>query len=288
MPATLEFNVPGNDALMLPAHRMVCYEWGDREAAETVLCLHGLTRNGRDFDFLAHTLSARYRVLCPDMPGRGNSEWLAIPAAYNYATYVADVAYLLAALKLSRIHWIGTSMGGIIGMTIANTLPGVIRSMVLNDIGPLVAAAGLKRILGYAGARMIFSSRAEAEKKLRELCAPFGIRDEAHWQHLFAHSIVEENGRFRFAYDPAISTPLVTADAVVDIDLWHLWQGMLPIPLLLVRGETSDILTRATALEMQEHHPDLTYYEVKNAGHAPALMDDSQVGFVREWLLKRE
>lgn len=287
-PRLLTFEVPGNEALFISPHRLCCYEWGNPDSPHIVVCAHGLTRNGRDFDFLAEELSPRFRVLCPDIPGRGMSDWLANPAGYSYPAYVFEMQYMLASLRLSRVHWLGTSMGGIIGMMLAGAQPGLLQSLTLNDIGCVVSRVGLKRILSYAGMKMRFESRAEGEATLRSICAPFGISEEKHWRHLFDSSLEDlPGGGVRFRYDPNIAGVLPPLDAVIDINLWALWPAVTFLPVLLIRGAESDILTRADALTMQEQHPALTYHEIAGAGHAPALMAGDQIALVRQWLDQR-
>ncbi|MDE3059694.1 MAG: alpha/beta hydrolase [Pseudomonadota bacterium] len=284
-------STPGDPELLIfdlpEAGRLVCYQWGKADAACTALCVHGLTRNGRDFDFLASALAAGCRVLCPDMPGRGRSDWLKDPAGYNYPAYVATVDFLLRAMNITSLDWIGTSMGGIIGMMMAGVRPGLIQKLVINDIGCLVSAAGIRRIMSNPPAPPC-PSLAEAETTLRERCAPFGIHEEAHWQHLFRYGLQERNGCVYPAFDPAILGGYAkdrTKEAEVkDLDLWSLWEPVTKIPVLLIRGSESDILTRATALEMQARHPRLTLREFEHAGHAPALMDASQITMIRDWL----
>jgi pimeloyl-ACP methyl ester carboxylesterase len=281
-PELLTFDSPKTETV--PAHGLACWRWGNPNLP-TVFCVHGLTRNARDFDFLASALSDRYCIISPDMPGRGKSTWLKDPASYNYATYIGDVTFLLTALKLSRVHWIGTSMGGIIGMMLANTLPGVMASLTLNDIGCNVSAAGLKRISNYAGGIPIFANRAEAENALRANMSTFGITEDRHWQHVFEHSIVSAgDGSFYFAYDPAIMTTFPKGDEVKDIDLWKLWDAIKLLPVLLIRGAASDLLTRETALQMKNTHPNLTLHEVANAGHAPSLMDEPSIQLIKQWI----
>lgn len=282
-PEPRSINIPASEALALPAHRLSCRIWGKSDAP-AVMCVHGLTRNAHDFDFLAEALADDFYVICPDLPGRGDSEWLADPAGYNYATYAADLSFLIGALKLTRVHWVGTSLGGILGMMMA-AQPGLLASLALNDIGAVIARAGLQRIAEYAGVKMAFKSRTEAEAELRRIAAPFGINDEAHWRHFLDHSIVEAEGGARFSYDPAIMAGF-PKEKIEDIDLWGLWEPVTKIPTLLIRGEKSDILLRETALAMQARHPRLELYEVAGAGHAPALMDEKQVAKVKEWLLR--
>lgn len=266
-------------------HRLAYYAWGNPQAPETVVCVHGLTRNSRDFDFLAATLSTRYRVICPDIAGRGKSDPLADPAQYHYLTYLSDMQHLLASLGLKRVHWVGTSMGGIIGMMMAGALPGLIQSMTLNDIGCLIPAAGLKRIFSYAGVNTSFPDRASAESALRTNMATFGITDEAHWRHIFEHSLLAgPDGMIRMAYDPLITSGFPKPDAVADVNLWAAWDAVKPLPTLLLRGEHSDILTRETALQMREMHPSLTLHEIPATGHAPMLMQGEQIKLLADWL----
>ncbi len=159
-------------------------------------CVHGLTRNGNDFGVLAHALSDKYRVICPDMPGRGRSDWLKTPGDYTYPVNLADISALLRHLGIDSVDWIGTSMGGIIGMMMAGFYPNKVRRLVLNDIGAVIPVAGIHRILAYVGKLTHFSSKAEAEQVLRQIYAPFGIRDEAHWWHLFALQHGDAGQRF--------------------------------------------------------------------------------------------
>ncbi|MDE3015976.1 MAG: alpha/beta hydrolase [Pseudomonadota bacterium] len=284
VPTLLSFNVP-NAAQPRLTHRLACWQWGNPDAAQTILCVHGLTRNGRDFDTLAEALSKDYRVLCPDMPGRGKSEWLVDPTGYNNAAYVAGILFMLGQLGITQIHWIGTSMGGILGLLAANTAPGLIRALVLNDVGCLIPAAALTRILSYAKVSNSFSTRAEAEAALRFRCAPFGVPDEAHWQLLFEHGIEPDGGGFRLTCDPAMFAMGPPADQPMqDVNLWGLWPAVTAVPMLLIRGTESDILPRGVALQMQASHPRFTFREIAGTGHAPALMTPEQVEMVREWL----
>lgn len=285
-PHALQCMVP-DTAQTDTAFRLAAVEWGT-PGAMPVLCVHGLTRNGRDFDWLAQRLCGQYRVLCPDMPGRGKSEWLPDAAGYSYPTYVSHLAYFIKSFNISRLHWIGTSMGGILGMMLANAFPGLIQSLTLNDIGCTISAEGLRRIVSYAGSPSSYPTRALAEGALRERVLPFGIHGDAQWRQFFEHSIEAlPDGRWRIACDPAIGASLPKIDDITDIDLWQLWPAVTKIPVLLLRGEQSDILTKETAQAMQARHPDLTYYEVANTGHAPALMDKDQIDLIQDWIGRR-
>jgi len=285
-PQLLSFDLP--DVVQPGAtHRLACWQWGNPYAARTLVCVHGLTRNGRDFDILAQALAGDYRVLCPDMAGRGESQWLKNPAGYSYPAYVADIVALLKSLNMTQVDWVGTSMGGIIGMMMASAWPGLIRTLVLNDIGCLVSAVGLKRIMSYAGSKTRYATRAEAEVALRERCMTFGIKTEDQWQQFFAHSFMNNpDGTISVACDPMIAANLPKQEDVKDVNLWALWGAVAPVPVLLIRGAESDILTRETALQMKAKHFDLTLEEIPGAGHAPALMDASQVTMIAQWLKK--
>lgn len=269
-------------------HRVVYYQWGDPSASRTAMCVHGLTRNGRDFDFLAQSLVSKgFQVICPDMPGRGKSPWLADPAGYNYPAYVADLSFLLQSLKLTNVDWVGTSMGGIIGMMMGNMAPGLLRSLVLNDIGTVVAAAGLKRIAEYVGQNAGHDTHEAAQANMRLRCASYGIKEEHHWLHLFTHGLFKHpDGKIRLTYDPAIALPFTTAKDIADVDFNGLWPALQNIPVLLIRGMQSDLLTEATARQMAATHPRLTLVEIEGAGHAPALMNGEQTSLVADWLLR--
>ena len=283
MPQRLEFLIPDATG----GHRMVCWQWGAANLSRTLLCVHGLTRNGRDFDFLARALADNYCVLCPDIAGRGESDWLRNPLLYANPNYLADVGFILASLKIAQVDWIGTSMGGIMGMMMANLQPGLIKSLVLNDIGTLIPASGLARIRDIVDFPTSFSSHEEAENTLRKRCENFGIRDEEHWNHLIQYGIKNHDGRWIFTYDPAIFANGFAKDTpLVDVNLWGFWDAVTKIPVLLIRGEESDLLTSQTAEQMKATHPKLQRYEVPNTGHAPALMSKEQIDSIQSWLRK--
>src|SRR3954447_8157177 len=201
-----------------PGHRLAYYEWGDAANPRVLFCVHGLTRNAMDFAPLAESLCDHWRVIAVDMPGRGRSDWLPDPADYAYPTYLADLIALLDHLAVDQVDWLGTSMGGILGMLMAGVAPGRVRRLVLNDVGAWIPAEGLRRILSYAGKLVRFNDRAEAESTLRRIWAPFGVRRESDWQHLFSHGLVEnDDGSVRLAYDPAIVASLAAATDVSPI-----------------------------------------------------------------------
>jgi len=276
---------PSNPAR--PRH-MAYYEWGDSSNPRVAVCVHGLSRNGHDFDRLAEALAPHFRVLCPDMAGRGKSDWLERKSDYNYLTYCTDVTALCEQLRLKDVAFIGTSMGGIIGMMLAAGQPGRIERLVLNDIGSIVSAAGLTRILNYVGSSGVFAGADEAMAHLKSILAPFGISSEADWQHMFAISFNPlPDGRYAFAYDPDINLPFREAvskeGAITDVDLSAIWNAVA-CPALVLRGEQSDILTHATAQSMCARAIPTQLVEFKHVGHAPTLLDSEQIQVILDWL----
>jgi pimeloyl-ACP methyl ester carboxylesterase len=265
-------------------HRLAYVEFGN-PAAPAVLCVHGLTRNGRDFDPLAEALADRFHVICPDLPGRGASDWLPTGALYQPSTYVAALAHLLAALN-KPVMWVGTSLGGICGMMTAAAPNNPITRMVLNDIGPLIPAAALQRIRDYMiGAPERFPSMQALEQHLRTVHAPFGQLTDAQWAHLARFSArnvldVAHGSAYALHYDPKITEP-IKESVPLDVDMWPLWE-MINIPVLAIRGESSDLLLPETFERMREEGAETL--TIPNAGHAPALMDAASIAAVREFL----
>jgi pimeloyl-ACP methyl ester carboxylesterase len=265
-------------------HRIAYTEWGDAQSSRVVICCHGLTRNGRDFDTLASDLSRDCRVICPDIVGRGQSDWLREPLHYGYPQYCADMNALIARLGVDDILWVGTSMGGLIGMTLAAQTNSPIRRLVINDVGPFVPKAALLRIADYVGLDNRFSSLAAVETHLRKVLAPFGPLTEAQWQHLVAHGHRRrEDGTFGLAYDPAITNNVRLA--IQDWDLWALWDR-ITCPTLVIRGAQSDLLLPETAGEMTRRGPRAELVTWDGMGHAPALMAPEQIATIRAWLIQ--
>jgi pimeloyl-ACP methyl ester carboxylesterase len=261
--------------------RLAWVEWGPEDGAP-VLCVHGLTRNGRDFDALAQALAARgRRVLCPDLPGRGASDWLEDPVLYVPPSYAAALAHLLARLD-QPVDWVGTSLGGICAMLVGAAPGHPIRRLVLNDIGATIPQAALARIRDYMGATPPrFGTLAEVEAHLARVHAPFGPGTD--WAHLARHSArALAEGGFALHYDPAIATPVLAAEPA-ETDLSPLW-AMNAAPTLLIRGAESDLLTAATARAMAQR-PGVSLLEIAGCGHAPSLMPADQVSAVSDFLM---
>lgn len=264
-------------------HRLAYREWGDPANPRVLICVHGLTRNGRDFDVLASALADRWRVVCPDMPGRGESEWLHCKADYTLATYMADCAALIARLDVEAVDWLGTSMGGIIGVHLASLRGSPIRRLVVNDVGPFIPAEGMSRIGDSVGTNPHFSGPAEAEAFLRLAMAKFGIVREDHWRHVVEISTrPAEGGGLRLHYDPGIAEAYRGLLAG-DVSFWPIWEAVRQ-PVLVLRGADSDILLPDTAGQMATRHPQVTLVEFPGCGHAPALMEEAQIVAVRRWL----
>jgi pimeloyl-ACP methyl ester carboxylesterase len=266
-------------------HRVAYTEWGDERDERLAVCVHGLTRNGRDFDEIAKALQEKRRVACPDIVGRGRSDWLTDKSQYNFITYCADMTAFLARLRGTSVDWIGTSMGGQIGMILAAQPNTPIARLVLNDIGPFVPKEAPRRLLRYAaGQPPPFASLAEAERYMREIYAPFGKLTDAQWAHLTRHSLRDvEGGRYALAYDPGIVEPLKEMQRA-DFHIWPLWDR-IRCPVLVLRGKESDVLLESTVEEMKRRGPRIEVVEIDGVGHAPTLTDPKHVGIVRDWLL---
>ncbi|MBL8477665.1 MAG: alpha/beta fold hydrolase [Sterolibacteriaceae bacterium] len=269
-------------------HHMAYVEWGDATNPRVLVCVHGLSRCSRDFDFLAQAMAADYRVVCPDVVGRGRSDWLRNKSLYALPQYCADMTTLLAKLGAETVDWVGTSMGGLIGMVLASQPETPIRRLVLNDVGPVITAASLERIGTYLGAAPRFDGIEQAEAFVRFVSARIGNFDDAQWRHLTVHvTRVAADGKVEFAYDPGIAQAFREVQAASggkDIELWPAYDG-IACPTLLLRGATSDLLTHEAALEMGLRGPRARLVEVPGVGHAPMLMDSGQVAPVREFLL---
>jgi pimeloyl-ACP methyl ester carboxylesterase len=265
-------------------HRVHYTEWGDPRNPKALVCVHGLTRTGRDFDFLAAALEQDYRVFCPDVVGRGESDWLPDKADYTYPLYVNDLAMLLARIDAERIDFIGTSMGGLIGVFLASHPGAPIHKLVVNDVGPRIPVAGLRRIADYVGQVVAYDSIEKMERFMRTVGASFGHLTDEQWRHMTVHSARQlEDGRYTLAYDPGIAENFKTL-ALDDIDLWSVWDA-IRCPTLVLRGAHSDVLDHADAIAMTERGPKATLVEFPGMGHAPALMADDQIAVVRDWLL---
>jgi pimeloyl-ACP methyl ester carboxylesterase len=263
------------------------FEWGPPRAASgdagAVVCLHGLTRNARDFDVLATTLGgAGFRVVAVDMPGRGRSPWLANPKDYAYPVYLAAVAAVIARLDVAQVSLVGTSMGGIIGMMLAAQAGTPLARLVINDVGPFIPKAAIARIGAYVGMDPLFPDLVTLERALRTVHAAFGALTDDQWRHLAQHSARRVAEGWRLHYDPAIAAPFAERPAE-DVVLWPVWDK-IACPTLVLRGAESDLLLAETAREMATRGPKATVVEIAGCGHAPALMAQDQVALLRDFL----
>ena len=258
-------------------------EWGAQHD-ETVIAWHGLARTCRDMDEIAEHLSQRYRVICPDTIGRGLSQWSADPAnEYCLAFYVKLATSLVNQLGLERVHWLGTSMGGAIGtVAAATTLRGRIRRLVLNDNGPQLAEAAILRIRSYAGNPPSFGTVSELEQYFRTIYKPYGWLSDAQWRRLTESSTRRlPDGRVTPHYDPAMVMQFTHHDN--DYLRWDAWDS-LDLPVLCLRGESSDLLLRETADAMRQRGPRAVVVEIEGCGHAPALNTPAQYALVERFL----
>lgn len=274
-------------------HRMAYWEWaGPSTGAPVLVCVHGLSRQGRDFDALARAMQDRYRVVCPDVVGRGHSSWLRQPAGYQIPSYVSDMVALLARLDAEQVDWVGTSMGGLIGLGLAS-LPRAegqaspIRRLVLNDVGPAIRFEALQRIGSYLGKPAQFATLAEGAAYLRSISQGFGPHTDAEWMALSEPLFRADGDGWKLHYDPAIALPFaaVTPElaAAGEAALWAAYDA-LRCPTLLIRGAESDLLSTETAQAMTQRGPKARLVELAGVGHAPTLIHDDQISLVRDFL----
>jgi pimeloyl-ACP methyl ester carboxylesterase len=274
-------------------HRMAYWEWGDAANPRVLVCVHGLSRQGRDFDTLARSLCAEYRVVCPDVVGRGQSDALADPMAYAVPTYVADMVTLIARLDARTLHWVGTSMGGLIGMVLAGLPNSPIQRLVLNEIGPTIQPEAVARIGTYLGVPQHWATLDDAADALLAISQGFGPHTREQWLALTRPMLKPDVGPdgaagFKLHYDLNIAQPLraMTAQdaAQGEAVLWHSYDR-ITCPTLLLRGADSDLLTAATAQAMTQRGPKARGVEFAGVGHAPTLVAADQVNAVRGFLL---
>lgn len=275
------------------AHNMVYQDWGDPSNPDVVICVHGLTRISDDFCELADALADRYRVILPDVVGRGRSDWLHNPSRYAVPQYALDMMALIHALGLSKVRWVGTSMGGLIGMALAAHPQTPILRMVLNDVGATLSGDALARISRYLGTKTEFASYAEASTALKGVFAGFGPHSEAEWKLIVDRVIQPIPGTegFRTHYDPAIAQPFREAYGSfgkdqappADLLLWDLYD-VIRCPTLLMRGALSDLLSAETAEAMTQRGPRASLVTFEGVGHAPSLMHADQIRVVRDFL----
>ena len=270
-------------------HNMAYKEWGDPKNPAVLLCVHGVTRVSDDFDALAAVMSDRYRVICPDVVGRGRSSWLTNPQAYQLPQYVSDMVTLIARLDVTQVDWFGTSMGGLIGMGVAALKGNPIRKMILNDIGPTINFAALMRIAQYMGKEVRFPTFEAGVDYIRTIAAPFGPHSDEQWNKLAGDVLRQQkDGQWSRHYDPAIAQAFSTFTeenaAQSEAALWAIYDA-IQCPVLLVRGSESDLLSRETADLMTQRGPRAALTELAGIGHAPTFMQPEQIALARDFFI---
>ncbi len=264
-------------------HRVAYAEWPGPPGAPTLVCVHGLSRNAHDFDVFAEAMSKTHRVVCPDMPGRGLSEWLKDSNEYAFPTYLADCAALIARLDVESVDWVGTSMGAVIGFLLAAQPAAPVRRLVVNDAGPFVPKAALAWLGTFIGADPTFESIDAMEQTIRKNSAGFGALTDAEWRTMTLYlSRPKPGGGYGYAYDPRIGEPY--KQDLPDVDLWPLWDRVA-CPTLILRGEHSNVLARGDAEAMTQRGPKPKLVEFAGVGHAPALLSADQIRVVRDFLI---
>jgi len=264
-------------------HQLAYTDWGDAANPQVLICAHGLTRNKHDFDALAQQLSAHRRVICFDFPGRGDSDWLGNKAAYEYQQYVVDAMIMLARTGVTQVDWLGTSMGGVLGMLIASMPASPIRRLIINDVGPFIPKEALRRIADYVGEQPVFNTTAELNAYMRTTYASFGMLSDQQWDDYcqFGQRALE-NGQLTLNYDPDISVAFKETP-LDDVNLWPVWASIHQ-PCLLIHGEDSDLLDRKTADKMHLTGPKADILRIPKTGHAPALANTADITAIQNWL----
>ncbi len=271
-------------------HRMAYHEWGDPANPRVLVCAHGLTRTGRDFDAVASALCGDYRVVCPDVAGRGRSEWLADANGYVVPQYVADMVTLIARLNVEKVDWFGTSMGGLIGMGLAGLPKSPVRKLLLNDVGPKLAPSAVERIGAYLGLPVRFKTFEEGLAYLQTISASFGRHTPEQWRELNAAILKPVQGadglEWGLHYDPQLAVPFrkSTPEAIAagEAALWRSFEA-IEGPVLVVRGAQSDLLLRETVAEMVARGKHVSSVEVPDVGHAPTFVDPAQIAIARQF-----
>ena len=267
-------------------HRMAYHAWGNPNNPKVLVCVHGLTRRGSDFKTLAEAMSADYYVVCPDVVGRGDSDRLKSPMLYAVPQYVADMASLIKQLGVSQVDWFGTSMGGLIGMVYASMPKNPICRMLINDVGPRIEPEAIKRLGSYVGQPFAFNNRADALMRLNEICASFGSHTPEEWEIYNGPMLVQKDGLWVMHYDPDISVPFASVNPIMakagEMAMWHAFK-QIHIPMLIIRGGESDLLSAKTVAEMCKVNPYIRSIEIPGVGHAPAFVKPEQVALAKEF-----
>lgn len=267
-------------------YKMNYTQWGDLNNPNVLICVHGLTRNCRDFDYLAKVLSKDYLVICPDVVGRGKSDRLSRPENYDFPLYCWNLLILINKLNLTNINWLGTSLGGIIGMMMASWENSPIKKLILNDVGAWIAKEEIQKIADYlALENPRFSTFNEGLVYLKKVHQQFGNLTAEMWEHLAKYSLnLTVKGDYILHYDPNIALIFKQEEQIKDVNLWIFWEK-ITCPVLLLHGEESRILTTETMEKMQEIKPNMQVINWSNCGHAPSLMIPEQIEIIKSWLI---
>ncbi|RDD43736.1 Protein ABHD11 [Trichoplax sp. H2] len=279
-------------------HKVYYRQWGESNGNNVIVCCHGVMRNLHDFDYIGKTLADQgYCAVCPDVVGRGESDHFRDAKNYSYYQYILDITAIVAKVGAKTVDWLGTSMGGLMGMMIASQPNTIIRRLIMNDIGPIVLLAALKRIQAYAGKEAYFNNFDEACQAMRKNYAPFGIKNDEHWMHIFKHTVKQlQDGRWTIKADSRCMTQGLDpshqeSDALPDIDedgniiFWKYWEK-ISCPVLLTHGANSDLVTAEVVKTMKQYPIQLESYSFQDVGHAPALMEPDQISIITAWLKK--
>lgn len=266
-------------------HRVSYRDWGRADARDRALCVHGLTRNARDFDPLAARLSETHRVICPDLAGRGESDWLKDKSDYHLLQYNMDMTVLAAKAGLDGFDWIGTSLGALMGIALAGIENSPIRRLVVNDVAPEIPFAALSRITSYTGSNLLFEDLGGVEAHLRETLAPFGPMTDADWARMARGSVLKAEGGYVMHHDPGIMQNFQRYGMFMHFSLWKYWDR-IKCPVLILRGTESDFLTESLLAKMVERLPSADVVEFRSIGHTPTLNAPSQIDPILDWLKK--
>jgi len=264
-------------------HKISYLEWSSSKAERTIVCAHGLTRNSRDFDILAEQLSEDARVICPDLIGRGESTWFSDAHHYNQPQYLIDMTALIARLDVESLTWIGTSLGGLLGMYLAAQDNSPITALILNDVGPVVPRSAMARIAKYAGNSVNFPNLDTAQQYVRRIFASGEELSDEIWNNITLHSVIQKSdGSYTLAYDPKVSSSMFKL-WFTGVHLWSIWER-IRCPVLVLWGAESDVLLPETIEKMRRSGPKIDVIKIPNCGHTPSLRTQDQIDAIRNWL----
>lgn len=267
-------------------HRLYYREWGNPKNKNVIICVHGVTRISHDFDILAKKLSRRYRVICPDIVGRGNSDWFGNAENYNFIQYCSDINALLAHIHADRVHYLGTSMGGLIGMVLAAMAHTPIQSLILNDVGPDIKRTELRRMGEYIGNAPEFTTRQEYHEYYQDIYQGFGnLLTQKQWKEMAKYSAFKTPNGYRMHYDPKIGEAFRKNYAFFNFDLWRYWEE-IECPVMILRGAESTFFPREVADRMCETTADATLVEIEGAGHTPPLKTTKEINVIESFYKK--